>query len=80
MAADIVTMADLRNDAKLITPARMVELAARDIADGTLPATKAIVITLDDADEGHDAHYRNSGMSCSEIVALLEIGPVRIRA
>lgn len=51
----------------------MLEEELKDVKSGGRKATKAVVIYLDDRNSMFDVNYGNAGLSCSQIIALLEV-------
>jgi hypothetical protein len=70
---DIELLGNLTNNSKMITPEMMLEDAKKDILNGDIKPNKAIFIYLDTEEDGYDIGWYNANMSCSEILALIEV-------
>lgn len=70
--AEVVTMAELRNDNTLHTPELLLEECLREVRSGKLAGKKVAVIFLDD-DAGFLPSIRLCNLKCSELLALLDV-------
>ena len=73
--ADIVQMADLKQDNSLISPVECLRDVVRRIEAGEISPDKLIIVTLQTERDGEDGyyetHYFASNMRLSEQIALL---------
>jgi len=80
--AAVIPLALRRADAKLWSVEQMLAAALESVRAGERKATKALVVYLDTAqDDGHgyDVGFQQSGMSCSEMLALLDVAAAIMR-
>lgn len=80
---NITHISDFTNNALQITPAQLLQRAAVELEqmagnpDGP-QCTKMLLIMLDDRGNNYNTKVRNSGLSCSQEVALLEVVKERV--
>lgn len=74
MTGKVISLADRANDNTFITVDQMLELAIHERRDGRLNGSKAILLVLDQGEDGtaYATRFRCANMKKSEIVALLE--------
>lgn len=65
--------ADRENDNTLLSPKEMMLDVVADIDAGKLAPTKAIVITLDDADGSYALNWHTCNARCSDMIAMAEV-------
>jgi len=75
MADKIIKLADAAGNAKMWSPEQMLEHSLNEArpGGGMEEANKALVLFLTDIDEDYKVGYIQAGMSCSEILALVEV-------
>jgi len=72
----VTYMADIKDDADLIDPPTCL-ISARDDCMEDMP-DKLLILKLWDKDGDYKTAFAQSGMKCSEMIALLEIMKRRI--
>lgn len=70
---NITYLADCTGDSMKWTVDQMLRDAVNEVSSGRRTPTKAIVIYLDDSDNGYHVGFSQSGMRLSEIVALTTV-------
>ena len=70
--------ADRAGDNTLISPAECMEDFAREIRNGEVVATGALVIRVTDTGDNFDVGWRASNLKCSEMLAALELARVLV--
>jgi hypothetical protein len=84
MSADIRSINAIRaerdGDNTLLSPVECLEDVVSDIKTGKCPCTKVLVLTLDRGEDGesYGVRFFASKLSCSEMLALLEVSKARI--
>lgn len=75
MSQKIKYLFDTQNDASLITPRQLIEYLSTEEETQELMEThkQAMVLFLNNANGEYDVQFYNAGMSCSQMLALLEI-------
>jgi len=70
----IIKLADAAGNAKMWSPEQMLEHSLNEArpGGGMEEANKAIVLFLAHSPKGYRAGYVQAGMSCSEMLSLLE--------
>lgn len=61
------------NDGSMMKPTDALEECRKDLESGETTANKLIIISLDDRDGSYQTSFWQAGMSCSQMVALLEV-------
>lgn len=56
----------------------MLHEAISDLREGNRTACKAVVLFLNDEDDDYTIGFANSGMSSSEIIALIEVNKLQL--
>jgi hypothetical protein len=70
----VVSLVDRTNSSRHVSPEQCLEDALDDLRTGKRTGVrKCMVLFLDDSDGQYTNGFRNAGMSCSEMVALLTI-------
>jgi len=75
LSDNIINLADATGDAKMWTPEQMLEYSLNEVRSGggREEANKALVLFLTTTDGVYDVGCNQAGMSCSEMLALLEV-------
>ena len=69
---NIITLADKSDNNAMITPLQLVKDVAKQIENGEIQGTSAIVILLDAPDFDYNWRYFLSNLRVSQMVSLLE--------
>ena len=77
---DVLRLADEANTGTSVSDVvdRLRELADALESGPELEPVKALILMLDDRDQGYAHGFRNVGMSMSECLALLEVSKVQV--
>jgi len=70
---NIVSLGEKSFDGKRWGVEQMMLNAIGDVNSGAIKPTKALVLFLDDDDGSYDVHFVQAGMSCSQMLALVEV-------
>jgi len=76
MKNKITFMADVKDDADLISPEMRLVSVLQDVREDS--PDKLIVLKLWDSDGDYRTAFAQSGMRCSEMLALLEVMKRRV--
>jgi len=81
MTDKIVKIVDKNGNAKSWSPLDAIKSSEEILSPGGVMenSKKCIVVMLDDNDEDYHMSYRQSGMKCSECIALLTIAIADMR-
>lgn len=77
---NIVHLSNKTGECKYCTPETLLLDELQDIRDGKHEDEQCLVLWLDKKKDGFRISFNNSGMKCSEIVAVLEVMKVRCLA
>ena len=69
--SNVISMADFANNATYVSPEQALESAMERVKEAKTP--KVLILLLDDATGDYNVGFRQAGMKCSEMVALLEV-------
>jgi len=71
----IIKLVEATGDAKMWTPEQMLEYSLHEVqpGGGLVEVNKALVLFLTNTDGDYKVGYTQAGMSCSEMLALLEV-------
>jgi hypothetical protein len=69
----IKSLALKKEDGLLWSPVQMLEEMIREVKTGERACTKCLVISLDDSEGRYTTGHMQSGMSCSQMIALVEV-------
>lgn len=69
----VIKMGAYTQDGTMMSPTDALEGCLKDIASGDVDPTKLLIISLDDRDGSYQTSFWQAGMSCSQMVALLEV-------
>jgi len=75
MSDNIIKLAETTGDAIMWTPEQMLEYSLREVQSGgeREEVNKAMVLFLTNTDGVYDVGCTQAGMSCSEMLSLLEV-------
>jgi len=75
MSDNVIKLAETTGDAKMWTPEQMLEYSLSEVRSGggREDVNKALVLFLTTTDGVYDVGCTQAGMSCSEMLALLEV-------
>jgi len=75
MPDNVIKLVEATGDAKMWTPEQMLEYSLHEVqpGGGREDVNKAIVLFLTTTDGVYDVNYTQAGMSCSEMLALLDV-------
>ena len=68
--SEVVCLADVKNDNRLLTAEQMLENALRDLRSGALEADKLLLLTVTDEIGFYDPGFYACNMSASEMITL----------
>jgi len=75
MTDNVIKLAEATGDAKMWSPEQMLEYSLHEVqpGGGREEVNKALVLFLTNTDGAYDVNYTQAGMSCSEMLALLDV-------
>lgn len=68
--SEVVSLADVKNDNRLLTAEQLLENALRDLRSGVLEADKLLLLTLSEDVGFYDPGFYACNMSASEMITL----------